>query len=109
MKRPSIHVAGSHKGCIQAIKKCVAAFGGTVNVLHQSGKLAGSAGIPDLYIQIPRFKWAFWFEVKVGKDKLRPAQEAFIEREDACGATVHVGDLDEFRSVIRVEERRHRP
>ena len=92
----------SHKTEIQAIRKYVACFGGTVNVLHQSGKLRGSAGIPDLYIQIPRFKKAFWFEVKVGRDKLSPAQEAFIEREDACGAKVYVGDLDtliELRSL----------
>ena len=84
----------SHKSEIQAIKKYVACLGGTVNVLHQSGRLSGSAGIPDIYVQMPRLQRAFWFEVKVGRDKLRPAQEAFIEREATCGRRVIVGNLD---------------
>ena len=90
-----------HKSTIQAIKKYVAAFGGTVNVLHQSGKLAGSAGIPDLYIQLPRHKRAFWFEVKVGKDKLSEAQVAFFNREYDCGLWPWCGDLDALIAIVQ--------
>ena len=90
----------SHKSTLEAIRDYVTLLGGTANVLHQSGKLAGSAGIPDLYIQIPRYKMAFWFEVKVGDDKLSEVQDEFIKREVACGSKVVVGDLDTFMEHV---------
>ena len=90
----------THKSEIQAIRELVAWLGGTVNVTHQSGRISGSAGIPDLYIQIPRMRLAIWFEVKVGEDRLRPAQVGFIERQEACGSEVLVGDRDVLMDYV---------
>ena len=90
----------SHKTEIQAIKRYVELLGGTCNVLHQVGRLCGTAGIPDLYIQLTRYGAAFWMEVKVGRDKLRTAQDAFIEREGECGRAVVVGDLDALMANV---------
>jgi len=91
----------THKGEIEAIRALIAAVGGTCNVLHQVGRLRGSSGIPDLYIQIPRAGCSFWVEVKVGKDDLRPEQRAFINREAACRRWMIVGGVDEVIRVMR--------
>lgn len=86
----------SHKSTIEAIRQYCELMGGVCNVLHQSGRVRGSAGVPDLYLQFPRLRrpCAFWMEVKVGRDALREAQAAFALREDRCGGEVLTGDLD---------------
>ncbi len=104
----------THKGEIQAIRKLVHSLGGFVNVTHQSGIIHGSAGVPDLYVQIPAGRapflpdgGTFWFEVKVGKDKLRPAQEEFIARQGRCfgrfPVLVLVGDLDALKLFLGID------
>ena len=85
----------THKREIEAIRRYVSLVGGVCNVLHQAGRLRGSAGIPDLYLQFPRARRSLWLEVKVGRDKLSPAQKAFLQREEDCGGVVIVGGLEE--------------
>lgn len=90
----------SHKSEVEAIRKTVGLLGGTCNVLHQVGRLCGSAGIPDLYIQLPRHELAFWMEVKVGRDVRRPQQRMFMEREARCARHVVVGGLEALAAYM---------
>ena len=83
-----------HKDTVETIRKFITLLGGTCNVLHQVGRLRGSAGIPDLFIQVEAANLSYWHEVKVGKDTLSPAQGAFLEREERCGGLMAVGGLD---------------
>ena len=95
-----------HSREIERIKRLVAQVNGcfhdrannvVVNVLPQAQRLYGSAGIPDLYVQMPRDSEVFWFEVKVGRDKPSPAQQAFSERERSAGGVgTIVGNLGSF-------------
>ncbi|MCK4306442.1 MAG: VRR-NUC domain-containing protein [Candidatus Eisenbacteria sp.] len=103
MNRPT------HKTAIEAIRRLVSALGGVCNVLPQSsrGSLHGSAGISDLYLQMQ--DQSVWVEVKVGKDKLSPAQVAFIAREHACGGAVLVGDVDTVIEFLGIEGRGVKP
>jgi hypothetical protein len=81
----------THKSEIEAIRIALGGAGAVVNVLHQSGRLHGTAGMPDLYIQVPPKRttlcgcdgFAFWVEVKVGRDKLRREQVAFAIMESS--------------------------
>ena len=106
----------AHKREVEAIRKLVAAVGGMCNVTHQVGRLRGSAGIPDLYIQIsrrlltpdrdgmPRERegFTFWCEVKVGKDSPSLDQEYFIQEErHSNGAPVIVGGLADVIEYLR--------
>ena len=95
---------GAHKSEIMAIRRLVEALGGVCNVLHQSGRVRGSAGVPDLYVQMPgAVQWAMpatrirpfglWIEVKVGRDRLSPAQRAFGDRELSAGREWICGGL----------------
>ena len=101
--RQPIVKAPTHNAEIERIRKAVRNLGGHLWVLHQSGRLHGSAGIPDLIVALPcrnEDHWYTWrtcfLEVKVGKDKLSPAQEQFIRVMRDCGQTVLVGGLDEL-------------
>ncbi len=77
---------------IEKARKMCKRVGATLNVLHQVGKLRGSAGIPDCYIQWPG-RAAVWWECKCGRDTLSPAQTAFGSREAGSGKPhVLVGD-----------------
>lgn len=100
--------ARTHKTEVEAIRQAVGYLGGVVNVTSQGHRLRGSAGIPDLYVQLTRKPWleSFWVEVKVGKDKLSPAQRAFVAREEAAGGTVVVGGLEDVLAWI---ERQREP
>lgn len=107
----------THKAEIETIRELIEdVLHGRCNVLHQVGRLCGTAGIPDLYIQMPANRaWlvrnvmadeistpiCFWWEVKVGRDKLRPAQIAFIEAEKSCGRFAGVGGLSEVLAHLR--------
>ena len=88
----------THKAAIAAIKELVGKMGGYVYVSHQgyghgrTGALWGTAGIPDLFCMVRG--QAFWVEVKVGRDKMRPAQAAFKELSEQHGVPVVVGDVD---------------
>jgi len=91
----------SHKSEVQAIRNLVRVLGGSVNVTHQSGRVCGTAGIPDLYIQVAGKKLRFWMEVKVGRDKLRQGQKDFIERERRSGGIVVVGTADDLIRFLK--------
>lgn len=112
----------THKEAVECVRKLINSVG-TANVLSQSQKLFGSAGIPDIYCQVRRdrcpglqgtggFMWTrFWVEVKVGRDNLNSAQTAFIEREEACGGIVIVardegsrGPANTIREWLGIEE-----
>ena len=91
-------VRQTHKTEIEAIRNTLEAIGAEVFVLHQSGRLFGSAGIPDLYIRFGHRSMAkrpfrLWWEVKVGRDRLRDAQTRFIDGElaDCENDAVHAG------------------
>ncbi len=102
----------SHKEEVQGIRQGLAAIGGTVWVTHQgSGPrraggrrgLWGSSGIPDL---ICRWRDKFFFiEVKVGKDRLRPAQAEFIEAARECGVDVVVGGMTDVLAYLGLASR----
>ena len=95
---------GAHKTEVEAIRRAVGYLGGVVNVLSQGHRLRGSAGVPDLYVQLAQDpgRCAFWVEVKVGRDRLSPEQRDFIAREEAAGGSVVVGGLDDVLEKIRV-------
>jgi len=80
-----------HNDAIEAARTWIRAIGGHVWVTHQSGRLAGSAGIPDLCFVAPDPDgvWRFAFlAIKVGRDRLSPAQIGF--RESVARAGIHV-------------------
>ena len=79
----------THRGQVTEIRKLINALGGQCWTTHQSGRLAGSAGIPDMCAVVRGL--AFWIEVKIGRDKLRPAQAGFKAVWDAAGVPVVVG------------------
>jgi len=85
---------GSHKAEVEAIRRFVRAHGGECYVLHQVGRLRGSAGLPDLFLMFPALGLATWFEVKVGRDRLSTHQWGFIEQAARCGVGVLVGDVE---------------
>lgn len=111
--------SSEHAKAVEAARKLVAALGGVANVSHQgpgprrrdgSQCLCGTAGIPDLWIQLPPgarcdlATEAFWFEVKVGRDWLGPAQKAFITRSEACGGpAVLAGSTDDLCLLLGVD------
>ncbi len=102
MKRPQRQAR--HKLEIEAIRKFITVLGGTCNVLHQSGRLRGSAGIPDLYIQLPEIRLSYWHEVKVGTDVMSKAQAEFLQREFKCRNglnTVAYGGLQATCDMIK--------
>ena len=86
----------SHKTEIEAIRRYCRLSGAVCNVLAQSARLRGSAGIPDLYVQWPRLRRRLWVEVKVGKDRLSANQRVFGDIERGCGGEMIVGGLDEL-------------
>ena len=88
----------THKSEVQAIRKLIDIYGGAAYVLHQSSRLHGSAGLPDMFCMLDHR--AFWIEVKVGADKLRVAQSAFIEHSHQCGQVVLVGGLELVKKWI---------
>ena len=79
----------THKGQVAEIRKLVSLLGGQCWTTHQSGRIAGSAGIPDMYVIIGQL--AFWVEVKVGRDKLRASQAHFKTWCKLAGVPVVVG------------------
>jgi len=73
-----------HKQIIEDARAVMLVAGGQLFVLHQSGRVFGSAGVPDcLWFAPSRFPqaspiWRFgFFEAKSQGDKLRLAQLAF--------------------------------
>ena len=95
----------SHKSALEAVRKLTLLVGGVPYVLHQSGRLRGSAGIPDMYLMFPRWGVTVWFEVKVGKDKLSKAQRAFRDLAYQCGDAMLVGGVAELKPWLnRVAE-----
>ncbi len=101
-----------HKTAIEAVRRLVAAMGGTANVLSQVGRLYGTAGLPDLWIQLPARYGVipnglrFWVEIKAGRDRLSSAQREFKEREEALGGKVVVGGIDAVIEYLGLETRR---
>lgn len=97
----------SHATELQAVRKLIGALGGACYKTGQRAMrtetghwyIAQSPGIPDLYVHwvAPGYapERAFWVEVKVGPDKLRPAQVEFKRREEAAGGVVLVGGVTE--------------
>lgn len=79
----------THKGQVHEIRRLVEMLGGRAYVLSQSGRLYGSAGLPDIWCILNGH--AFWVEVKVGKDKLKPAQKLFKADSESAGVPVVVG------------------
>lgn len=100
----------SHKATLEAVRKLINAVGGTCNVLHQVGRLRGSAGIPDLYAQFHDGRWchpqSFWVEIKPSGAKLTAAQKAFKEREEGTYGRVLVGGLHEVMEYLGIDEGR---
>ena len=92
----------NHGSIIEATRKFVEMLHGYMWVLHQSGRLYGSAGIPDTWIVAPNSAGkmvGFWFEAKTEEDKMRPAQIAFKATCAEAGVAVvvgRVGDVAEF-------------
>ena len=83
----------THRGQVAEIRKLVDLLRGQCWTTHQSGRLAGSAGIPDMYCVVPvrGSLTAFWVEVKVGRDKMRDSQVEFRVWSEDGGVPVVVG------------------
>lgn len=95
--------SGTHKSAVEAIRKYVELRGGRAWVLAQSARLYGSAGIPDMWCVLPKrdgSTLALWIEVKVGRDKLSDAQQAFRELAYRAGVPVCVGDCDAVQEYV---------
>lgn len=85
-----------HKAALEAVRTLTHALGGRALVTHQTGPLAGSAGVPDMLLLFPRLNRAVWMEVKAGRDRLRPPQIAVKALLESCGHEVLVGGVDEL-------------
>ena len=86
----------AHDAAAQAAMSAIRAIGGHPFLFSQSGRLFGSAGIPDIVFVAPDVKgvWRFAFlEIKVGRDKLSPAQKAFRFVMERAGIHVVVGTV----------------
>jgi len=96
----------SHKATLGAVRKLIKVLGGTCNVTHQVGRVYGTPGIPDLYIQMP--DRAFWVEVKVGRDRLTPDQAAFKAREEGRtpAGVVLVGGIEQVFEHLGLDSQR---
>lgn len=91
-----------HNQAIEAVREFVDMLpGGHCYVLSQSGRLHGSAGIPDLYCMVK--DTAFWVEVKVGRDKLSPAQAEFKARSGMAGVPVIVGHAKDVIDFLEMD------
>lgn len=106
-----------HARCVAAICKLVDSIGGKAYQTHQGAGprrrngyqgLNATPGLPDLYILLPKRKdgpdgWprVWWWEVKVGRDTLRPAQREFVDAHNGRRIPCGVGDLDEFRLWLK--------
>lgn len=93
----------SHKQAITEIKDFISKQGGKPYVLHQVGKVYGSAGIPDMCAFVPvngnmRF---MWIEVKVGDDTLSLEQKGFIEYATMADIPYVVGDVNDVEQTLR--------
>ena len=95
----------AHKRQVEQIRKLVELAGGKAYTLHQSGRVYGSAGTPDMCIFWPAQDgsgWRFaWVEVKVGRDSLRPAQEEFEALCGRAGVTHIVGRVGDVAPTDR--------
>lgn len=81
-----------HKREITRIRELVDSLGGYVYVTSQAPRvsksgayhMAGSPGIPDTILLLPRKGLHVDWEVKVGRDTLREAQAEFLQRAALC-------------------------
>ena len=100
----------THKAQVQEIRKLLDLAGGECYVCAQSQRLYGSAGIPDLIIFWPdakgRSHMAF-VEVKVGKDKLSPAQKAFRAHCARARKRYIVGRAGDVADALGLTGERH--
>ena len=88
-----------HKPEMEAVRSLVEMVpGGRCWVLSQSGRLYGSAGIPDVFCVVNG--QAFWVEVKVGKDTLSAAQEEFRRVSELADVPVIVGGVQEVLTFL---------
>jgi len=118
-------LAGSHGQELAKCRALIEGIGGVCNVTAQAQRLQGTPGFPDLYVHLIGWDWwsqitlakglalhhlkrsnaksvyAFWWEVKVGRDKLSPEQVAFIGRETAAGHYVGVGDCNDLQRYLQ--------
>jgi len=100
----------SHKTTIEAVCDYIRLQGGKCWKTSQVGRLYGSAGIPDVIaaicipdrlIKMNPVRWQMLFvEVKVGEDKLSPAQQGFRDIAELCGVPVIVGGLDDVLPYV---------
>lgn len=101
-----------HAATLKAVYNLVAITGGKAwvtaqgaGVMRRGGRapLRCTPGIPDLFIMYPSRPepFAFWCEIKAGKDKLRPAQVEFNVAAEQCNISVVVGGVDEVLAHLR--------
>ena len=100
----------AHSNALKAVADLIAGLGGHAWRTHQDGPVRGDPGLPDMWIVVRRnagrphnpvpAEWVgFWYEAKVGDDKLRPEQVAFKVACEKGGVSVVVGrpaDVAEF-------------
>jgi hypothetical protein len=93
-----------HKAAVAGIRRLITMLRGHAWTLHQSGRVQGSAGLPDMFAVVGTR--AFWIEVKTGNDKLRPEQQNFIARVEACGMSVVVGSERDVAAFLTARDDR---
>jgi len=76
-----------------AVVRLYRTFGCVVHSLSQPRATMQTEGLPDLYVQCPKRRAAFFHEVKAEGGKLRPEQSAFMARELECGREYVVGGV----------------
>jgi hypothetical protein len=107
-----MHNGDTHKSAIQAVRDLMKMIHGRSWVLHQSGRVQGSPGIPDMYCIAPAASgkrwWAFWVEVKVARDKLSADQVAFLEENKRLGIPVIVGTAGDVADFLGYSDARGR-
>ena len=100
----------SHSTALKEVGDLIAGLRGHSWRTHQEGPVRGDPGLPDMWITARRNagrphvpvpgEWvAFWYECKVGKDTLSPAQIGFKVSTEKGGVAVVVGrpaDVAEF-------------
>ena len=96
----------THKAALEAVRLFCRRTGGVCYVLHQVGRLRGSAGLPDCYCLWPRLGVSAWVEVKPPGAKPTNAQMAFAHAARDCGQTVLCGGASELYDWLkpRLEE-----
>ena len=89
----------THKQEAEGIRHLAVLHGWKAYLLHQSGRIHGSGGVPDIFL-ISSPGDMLWWEVKTVSSKLLPSQDDFLLRVAFSNGLAGCGTADDFISFL---------